>query len=318
MAMYFAGVNMDIDEILSNNFPLTVRKRAQLIASHSAATAKFFNRLIQTVIATMISGEGVLGSTKAYYGTVESSNRGSLHLHMLIWLDHEYAPADEKQMIKDKEFRKNLIEYLEDIIKEDLDQFQTKLSPACLLTPNPSAPNFDDLLKKDAVRLVQEGNIHKHTDTCWKYSKSDECQTCRMRMPRKIIKQSNINVDTGVIEMRRNHPWINNFNEWLMTAIRCNMDIKYIWSASDAKALVYYITDYVTKSSLSFYDTYALMLKGLKSIENSDIRTTDVQERLRRLVLRCYNTIASQQELSGPQVASYLMGWPDHYTNEKF
>ncbi|CAF4573557.1 unnamed protein product, partial [Didymodactylos carnosus] len=129
MAMYFAGVNMDIDEILSNNFPLTVRKRAQLIASHPVATAKFFNHLIQTVIDTMISGEGVLGSTKAYYGTVESSGRGSLHLHMLIWLDHEYAPADVKQMIKDEEFRKNLIEYLEDIIKEDLDQFQNEYSP---------------------------------------------------------------------------------------------------------------------------------------------------------------------------------------------
>ncbi|CAF1277608.1 unnamed protein product, partial [Didymodactylos carnosus] len=244
-AMYFAGVNMDIDEILLNNFPSTVRKRAQLIASHPVTTAKFFNHLIQTVIDTMISGEGVLGPTKAYYGTVESSGRGSLHLHMLIWLDHEYTPADLKQRIKDEEFRKNLIEYLEDIIK-DLDQFQS------------------------------------------------------------------------VIEMRRNHPWINNFSEWLMTAIRCNMDIKYIWSASDAKALVYYIRDYVTKSSLSFYDTYSLMLKGLKSIENSDIRTTDVQERSRRLVLRCYNTIASQQELSGPLVASYFMGWPDHYINEKF
>jgi hypothetical protein len=34
--------------------------------------------------------------------------------------------------------------------------------------------------------------------------------------------------------------------------------------------------------------------------------------------LRCYNTLASEQELSGVQVASYLMGWPDHYTTHEF
>ncbi len=41
-------------------------------------------------------------------------------------------------------------------------------------------------------------------------------------------------------------------------------------------------------------------------------------EKSRKLVLRCYNTLASQQELSGVQVASYLMNWNDHYTTHKF
>ena len=41
-------------------------------------------------------------------------------------------------------------------------------------------------------------------------------------------------------------------------------------------------------------------------------------ERTRKLILRCYNIIASQQELSGAQIAMYLMGWPDHYTNHKY
>ncbi|CAF4062556.1 unnamed protein product, partial [Adineta steineri] len=46
--------------------------------------------------------------------------------------------------------------------------------------------------------------------------------------------------------------------------------------------------------------------------------TANAEEKSRRLVLRCYNTLASQQELSGVQVASYLMGWPDHYTTHEF
>ncbi|CAF4237867.1 unnamed protein product, partial [Adineta steineri] len=46
--------------------------------------------------------------------------------------------------------------------------------------------------------------------------------------------------------------------------------------------------------------------------------TANAEEKSRRLVLRCYSTLASQQEVSGVQVASYLMGWPDHYTTHEF
>ena len=44
----------------------------------------------------------------------------------------------------------------------------------------------------------------------------------------------------------------------------------------------------------------------------------NIIEKSRQLVLRCYNALASQQELSGVQVASYLMNWDDHYTTQKF
>ncbi|CAF1653105.1 unnamed protein product, partial [Adineta ricciae] len=142
-----------------------------------------------------------------------------------------------------------------------------------------------------------------------------------MRMPRRIQDASSINVESGEIKLKRLHETINNFNEYIISACRSNMDIKYIFSGSDAKALVYYITDYVTKSSLSFHDTFSLVLKAVQSFEKQKISTdvnVNVEEKSRRLVLRCYNTLASQQELSGVQVASYLMGWPDHYTTHDF
>ena len=141
-----------------------------------------------------------------------------------------------------------------------------------------------------------------------------------MRMPRKLVPMSTIDPDTGHISMRRSDPWINNFNEYLIAACRSNMDIKFIWSGSDAKALVYYITDYVTKTSLSFHDTFALVQKSIASFNNSlpQSNTESAIEKSRKLVLRCYNSLASQQELSGVQVASYLMNWDDHYTTQKF
>lgn len=33
----------------------------------------------------------------------------------------------------------------------------------------------------------------------------------------------------------------------------------------------------------------------------------NIFEKSRKMIIRCYNTIASQQQLSGVQVASYLM-----------
>ncbi|CAF1293643.1 unnamed protein product [Adineta ricciae] len=99
------------------------------------------------------------------------------------------------------------------------------------------------------------------------------------------------------------------------------MDIKFIWTGSDAKALVYYITDYVTKSSLSFHDTFSLIQKNVASfgnISNQVDNTDNAIKRSRKFVLHCYNTLAFQQELSGAQVASYRMNWDDHYTTHRF
>jgi hypothetical protein len=211
---------------------------------------------------------------------------------------------------------------LTDILATKVCHNESQVAPACLPTPNPSSPDFASRFRADVVQLVETSNIHKHSDTCYKYCNVNrgEKKVCRMRMPRKLVPLSTIDPYTGCISMRRSDPWINNFNEYIIAACRSNMDIKFIWSGSDAKALVYYITDYVTKMSLSFHDTFALVQNSITSFNNSfhQINSDSAIEKSRKLVLRCYNSLASQQELSGVQVASYLMNWDDHYTTHHF
>ncbi|CAF2077651.1 unnamed protein product [Rotaria magnacalcarata] len=185
-----------------------------------------------------------------------------------MWLDHDLTPSQLKESVKKEEFRNGLLGYLEDIIKQDLSNFDfdtsetdvperqhthiisnnecaisttesntTKLIPLIMPTPKPSMTNFALHFKNDIVQLNP---------------------TCRMRMPRRIENVSSINIESGEIKLKRLHETINNFNEYIISACRSNMDIKYIFSGSDAKALVYYITDYVTKSNLSFHDTFDL------------------------------------------------------------
>lgn len=73
VALYFAGVNLDVDKILADDFP-TVYKRASIIAKNPVATARFFNKLITTLLETLICPKnekvGVLGPISNYYGTV--------------------------------------------------------------------------------------------------------------------------------------------------------------------------------------------------------------------------------------------------------
>ena len=100
----------------------TSYERAQIIAIHPVATAKFFNCLIKNILKHLVLG-GILGPIKAYFGTVENQGRGSLHLHLLIWLNHVYTPTQLKEKIQNQDFRENLLKYLEDVVKEDLDLF---------------------------------------------------------------------------------------------------------------------------------------------------------------------------------------------------
>lgn len=73
VALYFAGVNLDIDKILSDEFPM-VFERASIIAKNPVATARFFNKLITTLLQTLICPKnekvGILGPISNYYGTV--------------------------------------------------------------------------------------------------------------------------------------------------------------------------------------------------------------------------------------------------------
>ena len=124
VALYFAGVKLDLDSIQYQQL-MDAYKRAEIVASHPVATAKYFHVLITNILNTIIV-DGVLGPIKAYFGTVESQGRSSLHLHLLIWLDHDMKPADMKEKIQDASFREKLKAYLEDIIKEDLDDFKEK------------------------------------------------------------------------------------------------------------------------------------------------------------------------------------------------
>ena len=107
--MKFAGVDLDIDNLIPDMMPSS-QERAAIVASHPVGIAQFFNKLIEMVLSTLIGYNhkqhqshpdgGALGEIEAYYGTVDEFGRGALHLHMLLWLVGNMNPSGLRESIK--------------------------------------------------------------------------------------------------------------------------------------------------------------------------------------------------------------------------
>ena len=96
------------------------------------------------------------------------------------------------------------------------------------------------------------------------------------------------------------------------------MDIKFIGSGASAKAILYYITDYITKLQLKTHVAYAALELAVFKLGNYDPTDDDITFRAKRMLQRCTYAMISHQELSAPQVVSYLMNYDDHFTSHKF
>ncbi|KAI0084698.1 hypothetical protein BDY19DRAFT_898004, partial [Irpex rosettiformis] len=287
---------------------------------------------------------GVLGHVKAYFGCVEAQGRGSLHCHMVIWLQGGISPDDIRHRIVsgDTQFGSRLLAFLDDTISTDIPSAPPTPAPTSIVTSsNPCrhrGPDMDalpaDVLSVarawDLHRLATSCQLHQHRKTCFKYCKPGEPKVCRFDLdPENVQLCSTFDEATGEICLQCLDGMVNNFNRTILEAMRCNMDIQFIGSGEGAKAITYYITNYITKTQLKTHVAYAALelavrrlgeynddhvSEQLGSRPDEDSYTTYAKSMLRR----CAYAILTHQELSAQQVASYLMGYTDCYTNATF
>lgn len=92
-----AGKDINIDALFQNpDSSYTAFDRARTLADNPVAGAEFFKLMVDQFTKVFLgeqqSGKrGVFGWVKFYYGMVEAQNRGSLHLHILIWLEGKFC-----------------------------------------------------------------------------------------------------------------------------------------------------------------------------------------------------------------------------------
>lgn len=169
-------------------------------------------------------------------------------------------------------------------------------------------------------RLVEQCQCHKHSKTCYKYWKGfPEPKECRFDLDEKnVCPHSSFDAESGEICLRCLDGLVNNFNATMLEAIRCNMDIKFIGSGPAAKAILYYITDYITKSQLKTHIVYAALELAVKKLGEYNFNEDILMTRAKRLLQKCAHAMISHQELSGQQVSSFILDLEDHFTSHEF
>ena len=100
----------------------------------------------------------------------------------------------------------------------------------------------------------------------------------------------------------------------------CNNDVKLITSGSGTNDLAYYLFGYTAKKQGQSYNQAALLAKSHLFPDHAATQEGDssLQEHARHLLIQCMNTLACEQEIAGPLVVTYLMGWGDIFQSHHF
>ncbi|KAH9848474.1 hypothetical protein C2E23DRAFT_699536, partial [Lenzites betulinus] len=141
-----------------------------------------------------------------------------------------------------------------------------------------------------------------------------------MRIDGSTRAQTEIDEDTGGILLRRLHPRIANYNDLVIFLMKSNIEIKFIGSGEAAKALLYYITDYITKSSLPAHIGLAALSYAIQKTNEKFPHMTEGGEHFRpkSALNMVVNRMMAHQEISHQQVMSYVVGGGDVYTSHKY
>jgi hypothetical protein len=340
LVKFLAGAEIDIDQLLPEQVP-NYWEQSVLIARNPVVAAKFFHIYLKSFLTAVLGYDpkqedtegGILGVVKAYYGCVEAQGRGTLHCHMLIWLEGGLNPNEIKERVVDENditFRDRLIAFLDDTISNaippdpdsNLEVPSSRHHP-CSVRGIPDGLSDEDRLlafQKDLHCLVKQCQQHVHSKTCYKYWKGPpDPKTCRFDLdPENVQLETLFDMETGELCLRCLDGLVNNFNAIILAAIRCNMDLKFIGSGASAKAILYYITDYIMKTQLKSHVAFAALELAVRKLGDYDPLADDITVRAKRMLQKCAYAMISHQELSGQQVCSYLMGFGDHYTSHSY
>jgi len=338
LVKFLAGNDIDIDKLLPEEIP-NFMDQSILVAKNPFVAARFFNIYMKAFIRSILrydpSGTdkagGIFGNVSAYYGCVEAQGRGTLHCHMIVWLDGSLNCDEirDRVLANDMEFQERLIHFIDDTISNEIpeisyceDSIPSDIFHPCSvrgLNGN-TYRNNEAARLKDVCNLVKSCQSHRHSATCFKYWRGPpEVKECRFDLgAHKYRAETEFDLETGDLQMRCLDGLVNNFNRTILEAIRCNMDVKFMGSGPSTKAVIYYITDYITKAQLKAHVAYAALELAVKKLESIDLSDDETMIRAKKLLQKCAYSMISQQELSAPQVASYLLDLEDHFTSHKF
>ncbi len=310
------------------------------------SSALFFFREISLFFEhyVRVGRPSVYRNVSHYYATVETNDRGALHLHGLLWLDGNLALADlvrDMANPEEEEYRSKVKSFVEDVFTATLDESLAKEALDCGKKTTVVEPelmhNGPWLLvgfEGEANFIASRCQIHHHTATCVKYSIKEalkagpgKCrmQLCRFRAPWKLVPETGFTED-GLLEVKRDHQMVNQYNQSMAIGLRHNHDISLILTRKKGLALIHYICNYATKLNAPMWKRLALAAELLdvacqqkhnqQQGEPDNLGTVSTMgDETKSFLLRVANRIFTSRELSQPEVLGYLLGFGTDFTN---
>ena len=225
LVWFLAGKDINPDTILPGDF--NYFEQASIVAKNPFVVSRFFNIFMKAFIHAVLGYNpkkrntegGILGKVKAYYGCVEAQGRGSLHCHMLVWVEGGLNVDEIKCHIVNKDdnnFQRRLISFLDNTISNEIppSNVETSEHDPCTIC-GPIAETSEEL-QKDLHLLVKQCQQHSHTHTCFKYDKN----SCRFSLDvSNFASITMYDVETGTLTMCCLDGLVNNFTATILHVI---------------------------------------------------------------------------------------------------
>jgi hypothetical protein len=76
---------------------------------------------------------------------------------------------------------------------------------------------------------------------------------CKCQFPRDTFSQALVDPKSGALSLKKGEAWMNSVTPLLSYLLRSNSDVTSLLSGTVIKAVVAYVSDYITKLSLKTY-----------------------------------------------------------------
>ena len=117
--------------------------------------------------------------------------------------------------------------------------------------------------EKEVDDLILKSNVHRCSENAKPDKVGDRVRPlryvgcvdsktgkCKARFPRQIFEKTEVDPESGAVNMKKLEPMINTVTPSLTYLFRCNTDVTSLKSGTAIKAVIMYVTDYITKCSL--------------------------------------------------------------------
>ena len=189
--------------------------------------------------------------------------------------------------------------------------------------PDPSVTSDESILAEWVREMLQESDdivfrSNQHTRNHTKGCKRTPTSQCKARYPRELFNETIVDPATGAIRFKKQEAWINTFNPLLSYLLRCNTDVTCLLSGTQVKAVIAYVTDYISKAAYKSDSVFSAVKSIVERYDDILTNHSGRHDAARAVVIKIVNALSAMQQVGAPAACAYLLGNPDHYTDQVF